>query len=114
MINDKDEAPDIQDDLPPDEIAASKQRSRINALMLGVVFLLTTLAPPPWNTYAPVLLIIPFFYALVGRVRRAAQSSKAHQIPGKPSAAGGPPPVIEPYSCTPKDPKDPRRYKPIG
>ncbi len=82
--------------------------------MLGVVFLLITLAPPPWNTYAPALLIIPFIYALVGRLRRAARSSNAEPSAGRPSAPGGRPTVIEPFSYTPKDPKDPRRYKPIG
>ncbi len=102
------ELANAQDDLPPEEVEAARRRSRINALVLGLVFLLLTVAPHPWNLYAPILFLVPFLYSLVSRMRRIPGSSQMAQ-PQRMNA-----PVQEPYSCTPSDPKDLRRYKPIG
>lgn len=102
-----------RDDLPPEAVNAAKKRTRINALILGAVFLLLTVAPHPWNTYAPLLFLIPVIYSLVSRIRGASN------VPG-PSPSQSVPPQEpdsrrpEPYSYKPRDPKDPRKYKPIG
>lgn len=105
--------PSANDDLPPQDIEAAKRKSRLNALVLGLVFLLVTIAPYPWNLLSPVLLLAPLLYSLIDRMRRA---------PASPGPASGPSalpqrtdaPNLQPYSSVPKDPKDPRRYKPIG
>jgi hypothetical protein len=101
------------DNLPSQAVEAAKKKSRINALVLGAVFLLLTLAPHPWNTYAPILFLIPVIYSLVSRIRGAAN------MPGPSPIQSVPPPGPgslrpEPYSYKPRDPKDPRKYKPIG
>ena len=95
------------DDFSDGEVAASKRHSRINALILALVFLVLTVAPSPWNVYAPLLFLIPFIRSLVNRIRNASASSKRDDTPDLPQG-------MEHYTYTPKDPKDPRRYKPIG
>jgi hypothetical protein len=84
-------------DLPREEIAQAKMRARINALALLLVLLLTTIAPYPWSLSALLIILFLPLYALVRKVRSR----------NSPTAG-------EPYSYVPKDPKDPRRYKPIG
>ncbi len=96
-----------------EEVEAAKRKSRINALILGVVFLLLTFAPSPWNAYAPLLFIIPVVYSLVNKFRRASSvpvpASRMPMPTQEKNSAG-----VEPYSYTPRDPGDPRKYKPIG
>ena len=104
-----------RDDLPPEAVEAAKKRSRINALILGAVFLLLTFGPRPWNAYAPVLFLIPLIYALVSRMRAGSTMQGPYSIPSSPTPPQGvDSPGAEPYSYTPRDPKDPRRDKPIG
>ncbi len=102
-----------RDDLPPEEVAAAKRKSRLNALVLGLVFLLVTIAPYPWNLLSPILLLVPLVYSLIDRMRRAPDADRP--VPG---GSALPPRMdasrLEPYSSIPRDPKDPRRYKPIG
>jgi hypothetical protein len=101
------------DDLPPEAVVAAKKKSRINALVLGAVFLLLVVAPHPWNTYAPILFLIPVIYSLASRIRGASnvpEPSPSQSVPPQePDSRGS-----EPYSYKPRDPKDPRKYKPIG
>ena len=102
-----------QDDLTPEEVAAAKRKSRLNALILGVVFLLISFAPRPWNAYAPLLFIIPLIYSLANKFRAASS------VPRLPGSSPGQTPKMgsenrDPYSYTPRDPDDPRKYKPIG
>jgi hypothetical protein len=99
-----------EDDLAPGELEASRKKSRINALILGIVFLLLVVAPHPWNSLVPILLLIPLIYSLVNRVRGASRSSGPSPSP----APGSSDSRREPYSHTPSDPNDPRKYKPIG
>lgn len=84
-------------DISQEELARQKARVRINALVLALAMVLATVAPPPWNLFAPFAFIVPLVYSIVTRLRSAR-----------------PPATIEPYEYRPKDPKDPRRYKPIG
>ncbi len=101
------------DDLPRDAIEAAKRKSRINALVLGAVFLLLYVVPSPWNVYAPLLFLIPLVYSLVSRNRTVSGTSPASAAkPTMPESITTE--VKEPFSYTPRDPKDPRRYKPIG
>jgi hypothetical protein len=106
--------PSDEKDVSPEAREVAKKQSRLNALILSVVFLLGVLLPHPYKAFVPFLFIIPLVLAVVNKVRQ----------PGK--KAGNPmhnqthrPPLTnqgnstEPYSYTPKDPKDPRRYKPI-
>lgn len=113
----EDEAPKTSarpDDLPPENIEARKKQARLNAMILALVLLLSTILPHPYRSFAPFLFAIPLIIMMVSRIRRAkaGHSQSATQPDFRPSPGEVPP--AEPYSCTPKDPKDPRRYKPIG
>ena len=105
---------DQSEEISPDALAASKRKARLNALLLVAVLILSTVAPTPWNLFAPLLLIVPIIYAFVNRLRRGTPTpeqrarSAAQQNPLEARS------TIDPYSYTPKDPKDLRRYKPIG
>ena len=98
------------DELSKDDIEAAKKKTRVNALALALVFLLATLAPYPWNAYAPILIIIPAIYSIVNRIRNnsLSQTSQSQNSPQPDVSSDG-----EPYAITPKDPSNPRRYKPI-
>jgi hypothetical protein len=91
------DAPPGPDDLPDEAVRQSKLQVRLNALALLFVLLLTTLAPYPWALLAPVLLLVPLGYGVWRRFRTAVTI-----------------PTGEPFSSVPKDPEDPRRYRPIG
>jgi hypothetical protein len=101
------------DDLPPEQIDAARRKARTNAVVLIAVFLLISLAPYPWNIFAPLLFLVPLMVSILNRVRRG--SAPLDALPDNTSA----PPerhasaVEQPYSYTPKDPNDPRRYRPI-
>ncbi len=102
----------LPDDLPAEVSEARKRQTRLNALTLAAVLLLGTLLPAPYNTFTPILFIIPLLFALVSRIRQARAGAEAPLDRSAPEQKDGP--AVEPYSFTPKDPKDPRRYKPIG
>ena len=95
-----------ENDLTEDMILSSRRRTRANAVILLLVFALLTFAPQPWATFAPLLLLIPLLHAILDRVRPGSTPSGSTQ----PSKADSYP---EPYSLKPRDPDDPRRYRPI-
>jgi hypothetical protein len=101
------------DDLPQEQIAAAKQKARVNALILIAVFLLIAIAPFPWNALAPLLFLIPLFLSLSNRLRGSRSAvdalTEGIQAPADDNAAQ----PQEPYSYSPSDPADPRKYKPI-
>ena len=105
---------DQSEEISPDALAASKRKARLNALLLAGVLILASVAPQPWNLFAPVLFIVPIVYAFVSRLRRGAptpeQRARSAAQPRHLEVRS----TIDPYSYTPKDPKDLRRYKPIG
>src|SRR5947207_2361932 len=100
---------DGSDEIRAEDIAASKSKARVNALTLGLVFLLGAFAPYPWRAYAPLLFLIPLLYSLYTRIRKFPS-----EVPLQASTQDAETGREEPYSYTPRDPKDPRRYKPIG
>ena len=91
------DAPREPDDLPQEAVRESRIQVRLNALALLLVLLLTMFAPYPWALLAPVLFLAPVGYAVVRRFRTARTVAPR-----------------EPFSGVPKDPQDPRRYRPIG
>jgi hypothetical protein len=109
MIQDPSESPNTSDEVSQEAIAAKKRRSRLNALILGLVFLVYTFGPPRWKLFAPLLFLLPVLYSLLSRLRGASIESDRPVTREIDAAA----PAAEPYSYTPRDPNDPRRYKPI-
>lgn len=103
------------DDAPPEAREVAKKRSRLNTLILALVFVLGIALPQPYKAFAPILFLIPLVIAVMNKVRQAGEKSGT-PLPNQTYS----PPMpdqnhsVEPYSYTPKDPKDPRRYKPIG
>jgi hypothetical protein len=76
---------------------------------------LSILLPPKYKAFAPVLFIVPFAMNVVNRIRKMREKSQdplQEQTHSQSVSDGIPSP--EPYSYKPKDPKDPRKYKPIG
>ena len=109
MLHDSSDRQTRPDDISAEAIAATKRRSRINAVTLGLVFLVSALAPPRWKIFAPFLFLLPVVLSLLGRLR----STSVESSPPVATKIEPPGPVAEPYSYTPRDPNDPRRYKPI-
>jgi hypothetical protein len=95
-----------EDDLTEDMIVSSRKRTRANAVVLLLVFALLTFAPQPWAAFAPLLLLIPLLHAILARARRGSTTSGSTR-PSEPDSHP------EPYSVKPRDPEDPRRYRPI-
>ena len=104
-----------EDDIAPEASEKTKKQWRLNALILAGVFLLSVVLPPAYKVFAPVLFIIPVIINVVNKIRQAGEKSgnPPQDRTDSPSMPNQIPPV-EPYTYTPKDPKDPRRYKPIG
>ncbi len=95
-----------EDDLTEDMIVSSRKRTRMNAVVLLLVFALLTFLPQPWVVFAPLLLLIPLLHAVLERMRRGSADSVNQHAPEADS-------YREPYSLEPRDPRDPRRYRPI-
>ena len=94
----------------------SKKRSQIlHAWILTGIFLFGILLPPGYKIFAPLLFIIPSIIDVVNKARMAGETSRLPlrdqtYTPPMPSRI----PSLDPYTAMPKNPKDPRRYKPIG
>ena len=104
----------LPDDLPAEVIEARKRQTRLNALTLAAVLLLGAILPAPYSSFTPCLFMIPLLFALLNRIRQARTEAETATDRSSPRPERKDAPVVEPYSITPKDPKDPRRYKPIG
>ncbi len=104
--------PAPQDDLPPESIEARKRQARLNALTLVGVLLLGAILPQPYRIFSPFLFAIPLIISVIDRIRRARSGAPTGSSYSPP--APGEAPRSDPYSFTPRDPKDPRRYRPIG
>jgi hypothetical protein len=102
------------EDLPQEEVEASKRKSRTNALILAAIFAIITLAPDPYKFFAPLLFLIPLILSLIKFARKASNGPEL-QIQNLPNQPEMPKPSSsDPYTYKPKDPQDPRNYKPIG
>lgn len=99
-----------------ENVDESKKRSRLlDALSAMGVFLLGILLPRSYKIFAPFLFVIP---AIIAAVNKARLSNVKYRDPMQDQAHSAPMPgripSLDPYAEIPKDPKDPRRYKPIG
>ncbi len=94
---------------------AAKKKSYLNFLALAAVFLFGIVLPPKYKAFAPIFLLIPFIVSVVEKARRlSGKEDPAAPDRGDEPRTHLPAPSGEPFSCEPKDPRDPRRYKPIG
>ena len=104
-----------EDDLTPEASEKTKKQWRLNALILAGVFLLSAVLPPKYKAFVPFLFVIPIIIAVVNKIRQVSEKSESPSH--YPTDSPHMPDRItshEPYTYEPKDPKDPRRYKPIG
>jgi hypothetical protein len=104
-------------DPEPEAVRSDKKKSRWIALLLLLIPVLGIVLPPPYRGIAPFLFLIPLVISLWNRWCNADVKSGNSQPNSQPNQTHPMPdqdPSAEPYSYTPKDPKDPRRYKPIG
>lgn len=99
----------------PDAPEKSKNQWKLNTLILAGVLLLSAVLPREYRAYAPLLFVVPFIIGVANKMRQAGEnpsglSSNPTHAPGAHDGAD----PQEPYSYRPKDPGDPRKYKPIG
>lgn len=105
----------VKDDISPEAAEKAKKQRMLNAAILAAVLLLSAVLPPAYKVFAPFLFVIPFILSVLHKIRQAGVN-----LPNPPEDQTHYPPVPnripspEPYAYKPKDPKDPRRYKPIG
>ncbi len=104
-----------EDDIAPESLEKAKKQGKLGAIILVCVLLLSIVLPPEYKAFAPILFIIPFAINVVNKIRQVREKSQnplqkqPHSQPVSDSISS-----LEPYSYKPKDPKDPRKYKPIG
>jgi hypothetical protein len=104
-----------KDDMTPEALEKAKKQGRLNALVLAAVFLLSILLPSAYKPLAAILFVVPFVVKVMNKIRKTEENlesspkSQTYSQP-KPDQISS----TEPYAYKPKDPKDPRRYKPIG
>ena len=93
----------------------SGKKTGRNALILAFVILLGAILPSEYKAYTPLLFLIPFIVDAIYKLKKTSEEEK-YTRPDQtysPKTAY-PRPSSEPFIYKPKDPKDPRRYKPIG
>lgn len=92
-----------------------RKKLRVTGLLFAGVLLLSALLPARYKAFSPLLfLLVPLFDVLR---KLHDDSTRTGDIRGDATQSSydpAPPPSGEPYSYEPKDPKDPRKYKPIG
>lgn len=104
-----------EDDITPESVEKAKKQGRLGALVLVGVLLLGIVLPPAYKAFAPILFIIPFAINVANKIRKIREKSQ-NPLQEQPHSPAIPEriPSLEPYGYKPKDPKDPRKYKPIG
>jgi hypothetical protein len=97
----------------PEAAQADKKGARWSSLIIWFIPLLGAMLPRPYRDFTPLLFLIPVVFSLVSKYRKSEAESRS----STPTQTYPPPDQVhpvEPYLYTPTDPKDPRRYKPIG
>jgi len=104
-----------ENDPSPESSEKAKKQGRLNALIWAAVFLLGAVLPSEYKGFVPFLFLIPIILSVVNKIRQASEKSEhpSHYPTHSPQMPDRMP-SHEPYAYKPKDPKDPRRYKPIG
>jgi hypothetical protein len=103
----------FEDDITPESLEKAKKQGKLGALVLAAVLLLSIVLPPEYKAFAPILFIVPFGINVVNKIRQMREKAE-NPLQEQPHSLPDGIPSIEPYSCQPKDPRDPRKYKPIG
>jgi hypothetical protein len=102
-------------DKTPESSENAKKQWGLNALILAGVFILSAVLPTGYKAFAPFLFLIPVILNVVNKVRQADENpanpedNRTYSPPMSSQNSAS-----EPYSYKQKDPKDPRKYKPIG
>ena len=110
------EKPSPAEDTENESSEENKKQWKLNSLILAIVFALSVLLPAEYKAFAPLLFLIPFIIKATNKIRQSGENPE-HPSPDQPSYPSMPDhrmTIPEPYSYKPKDPKDPRKYKPIG
>lgn len=92
-----------------------KRRKKITGLLFAGVLILGALLPSRYKALAPLLFLLSPLFDVLGKLRD--DSIQTGSTPGNETQSTYMPPLkssSEPYSYKPRDPKDPRKYKPIG
>ena len=104
-----------QDSVKAEASQKSRKGQQLNALIFAAVIILGIVLPPRFKGFAPFLFVIPIIWSVMNKIHRIGEDpanppkTESHS-PAVPHSTTG----DEPYSYQPKDPKDPRKYKPIG
>ena len=104
-----------KEDISPEAAEKARKQRMLNAAVLAAVLLLGAVLPGDYKVLAPFLFVIPFVIGVLNKIRQAGVN-----LPNPAGDRTHPPPMPdriaspEPYAYKPRDPKDPRRYKPIG
>jgi|GEM_PF-3102526 len=102
-------------DRTPESSEKAKKPWGLNALILAGVLLLSAVLPPGYKAFAPFLFLIPIILNVVNKVRQADENPANTAVdPTYSTPTSNRIPSDDPYSYEQKDPKDPRKYKPIG
>jgi hypothetical protein len=109
-----DDATNAQERHDPQLEAAeeSKKRARLIALAILLIPVLAAVLPLPYKAFVPFLFLIPLFMSLANKFRKGVEKS-GNALPAQSPSMPDKDHYVEPYFYEPKDPKDPRRYKPI-
>lgn len=92
-----------------------KKQAQVNGLILAGVFLLGVLLPDRYKAFAPFLFVIPVVMKVVNKWSKdSTEQFDSTQATTYSKVVQGTNRYADPYSFQPKDPKDPRKYKPIG
>ncbi|MEJ2110176.1 MAG: hypothetical protein P8Z37_09745 [Acidobacteriota bacterium] len=98
------------------EKKAKKKQSQLSSLILAGVFLLGIFLPARYKAFAPLLFLVVPVIKVLNKWKNDPTEQTGMPSAEQPAASFSPykNDSTDPYSYQPKDPKDPRKYKPIG
>ena len=101
-----------EDTLSADE---KKIKRKVTGLLFAGVLLLGALLPQRYKAFSPLLFLLSPLFDVLSKLHTDSVQTGSSRHGGTQSGSMPEPPQSgEPYSYTPRDPKDPRKYKPIG